>query len=58
VRGRLLYHKTRVVKNEQTAERVCTVATKTAVTMTVQQLKLEIKRDAEIETHLLNIKVK
>jgi len=40
VEGRLFYHKTRVVINEQTAERVCTSATQTAATMSVQQLNL------------------
>jgi len=56
VEGRLLYHETSVVTNEQTTECVCKVATQTAVTMSVQQLNLSIKNDTQIGTHSLNIK--
>jgi hypothetical protein len=64
VEGRLFYRKTGVVKNEQTAERVCTVATKrvctvatkTTVTVNVQQLELSARSDTQTETNSLNIK--
>jgi len=38
------------------AERVCTVVTKTAVTLTAQQLELSARSDTQTETHSFNIK--